>query len=298
MLVLQGPGIGISVDLTIKLGEREVPVVFTPPVGRPAAIAASLLSGHPRLKQQQILRRSDPEILTVGLAMLAAKAGNQASVLKYFARSRKSHAGPAVHDALTKTAADIRCLSEMIDGLDPASSGMRSVAMGYEGRAAALYWSTLAHLVPEELVFPGRRTRDASDPFNQAINYVYGVLYGEVWNAIVHAGLDPYSGIMHGSERDQGSLIFDLIEEFRAPFGDRLVLGMLGRGFRPQIGRHGDLRVSIRRTLVQAFHRMWNRPIRWRGKALSPARILEHQAKGLASAFLSEDAYRPFQFRW
>lgn len=72
MLVLQGPGVGISVDLTIKLSERDVPVVFAPPFGRPAAIAASLRGGHSRLRQQQILHRNDPEILSVGVSMLAA----------------------------------------------------------------------------------------------------------------------------------------------------------------------------------------------------------------------------------
>ncbi|MBI2218092.1 MAG: CRISPR-associated endonuclease Cas1, partial [Candidatus Rokubacteria bacterium] len=51
--------------------------------------------------------------------------------------------------------------------------------------------------------------------------YVYGMLYGEVWRALVKAGLDPYFGVMHGSERDQGSLVFDLIEEFRACGGER-----------------------------------------------------------------------------
>lgn len=298
MLALQGPGVGISAELIARLSEHDVPVVFSPPFGAPAAIAASLRSGRSRLKQQQILRKNDPEILNVGIAMLAAKSGNQASVLKYFARYRKKQAQRAVHDDLAKTAAAIRSLAERIRGLDPLSSGLRSTAMGYEGRAAALYWSSLARLIPEELSFPGRRTLQATDAFNQAVNYVYGVLYGEVWKAIVHAGLDPYSGIMHGSERDQGSLIFDLIEEFRAPFGDRLVLGMLGRGFQPQLGRHGDLRTSVRRLLVRAFHRMWNRPIRWRSKMVAPSRILEQQAKALGSAFLAEDTYRPFQFRW
>ena len=47
------------------------------------------------------------------------------------------------------------------------------------------------------------------------------MVYGEVWRALVKVGMDPYFGIMHGSERDQGSLVFDLIEEFRAPFADR-----------------------------------------------------------------------------
>jgi CRISPR-associated protein Cas1 len=250
------------------------------------------------VRQQQILRKNDPEIVRAGVAMLAAKVGNQASVLKYFARYRKQAAQHTLHDELAKNAADIRSLADLMRELDPTAAALRSTAMGYEGRAAALYWSSLARLTPEELSFTGRRTQHATDPFNQAINYTYGVLYGEVWKAIVQAGLDPYSGIMHGSERDQGSLVFDLIEEFRAPFGDRLVLGMLGRGFRLHIGKDGNLRGSVRRLLVSAFHRMWKRSIRWRGKMVAPSHILEQQAKTLARAFVAEDTYRAFQFRW
>jgi hypothetical protein len=52
-----------------------------------------------------------------------------------------------------------------------------------------------------------------------------------------------------GRESDRGSLIFDLIEEFRAPFGDRLVLGMLGRDFQPHLGRAGKC--------AARFHGWW-----------------------------------------
>ena len=96
-----------------------------------------------------------------------------------------------------------------------------------EGQAAATYWTHLASLLPAGAGFKGRVTREAGDPVNQALNYVYGMLYGEVWRALVKAGLDPYFGIMHGSERDQGSMVFDLIEEFRAPFADRLVVALV-----------------------------------------------------------------------
>ena len=46
--------------------------------------------------------------------------------------------------------------------------------------------------------------------------------------------------------------------------------------------------------LIEEFHRMWNRPIRWRGNMLAPSRILEQQAKSLAGAFLAEETYRAF----
>ena len=103
---------------------------------------------------------------------------------------------------------------------------------------------------------------------------------------------------MHGSERDQGSLVFDLIEEFRAPFADRLVLAMLGRGLKPEIGVHGFLRTRIRRVLAQGFARSWQKKIRWRGKMIAPAAILEHQATALAKLVLGQGEYHPFRMRW
>ena len=54
---------------------------------------------------------------------------------------------------------------------------------------------------------------------------------------------------MHGSERDQGSLVVDVIEEFRASFVGRLLLGMTGRGFLP-IGEGGQLWPQLLGTLT------------------------------------------------
>ena len=118
-------------------------MVFAPPYGRPTAVAASLNGGHPRLKRQQILRRNDPEMLKTGLCMLASKTGNQASVLKYFARYRKKDPSSTIYGELLKAATEIRGLAELIQELDPQASGIRDVAMGYEGRAAATYWTAL-----------------------------------------------------------------------------------------------------------------------------------------------------------
>ena len=141
-------------------------------------------------------------------------------------------------------------------------------------------------------------TRDAADPVNQAINYVYGMLDGELWRVLVKARMDSYFGIMHGSERDQGSLVFDLIEEFGAPFADRLVVAMIGRGLKLETGADGALRSRSRRMLARSFIRAWTRTIRWRGKDLAPATILERQAGALAKLIAGDADYRPFRMRW
>lgn len=297
MLYLEGSGIAISADLTMKLCDNGIPVVFTPLVGAPAAVAQPIQYDRSPVRQQQVLRRNDPDIVKAGLAMLAAKIGNQASVLKYFARYRK-RSQTEVFRSITRSADEIRSVSALVDGMDPSSVNVRAVAMGHEGRAAATYWGSLGSLVPADLMFPGRHTRHATDPVNSAINYVYGMLYGEVWRCIVRVGLDPFFGIIHGADRDQGSLVFDLIEEYRAPFGDRLVLSMIGRGFALRLDKEGRLTASTRQKLVRAFHTLWHRKVHWRTELRSPGEILERQAGNLKKAYLGEGDYSPFRFRW
>lgn len=297
MAYLEGKGIAISADLTMRLCDQGIPVVFAPLVGIPAAVAQPVLSSRSNVRQQQVMRRNEPEVLKAGLDMLAAKVANQASVLKYFARYRK-RTGDAAFTDLTRCADELRDISATLDNLDSAAQGVRSSAMGHEGRAAAKYWAAFSRFVPGELPFPGRHTRHATDPVNSAINYVYTMLYGEVWRSILRAGLDPFFGIIHGTERDQGSLVFDLIEEFRAPFGDRLVIGMFGRGFALELDKEGRLRSACRKKLAQAFHKQWHRAVRWRGKLRAPCDVLELQATSLKNAFLGNEVYRPFRFRW
>jgi CRISPR/Cas system-associated endonuclease Cas1 len=76
--------------------------------------------------------------------------------------------------------------------------------------------------------------------------------------------LDPYFGFVHGSKRNQGSLVFDVIEEFRAPFADRFVFGMLGRGFKSVVGEHAHLRTESRMHPAKGFIKRWILPFAWR----------------------------------
>ena len=47
--------------------------------------------------------------------------------------------------------------------------------------------------------------------------------------------------------------MFDVIEEYRAPFGDRAVIGMLERGFDLELDAAG--RNGCRRKLIRAFYK-------------------------------------------
>jgi len=297
MLYLQGMAMNISVSLQLKLAELDIPVVFAPPTGAPLAVLNPIKTTKSYLRGQQVLRRDDPDVVTAGLKMLSAKVGNQAAVLRYFAKYRKT-AAPEIGESFSAAAEGITEMADKIDEIDPMSATARTLGMGFEGRAASLYWKSLSKLAPAELSFDGRITFRANDVVNQCLNYVYGILYGEVWRVLLKVGLDPYFGFIHGSERNQGSLVFDLIEEFRAPFGDRLIFGMFGRGFKPKIGSHGFLRTAFKRQLALGFTKRWSKKIAWRSKTMSPAEIIEQQAVDLVKLVKREGGYHPYRMRW
>jgi CRISPR-associated protein Cas1 len=297
LIYLQGFGISISVDAQVKLAKHDVSVVIAPPLGNPIAVINPIETARSSIRRLQVLRREEPDVLKVGLSMIAAKTSNQAAVLKYFAKYR-SRVAPEVASAMRESADKILELSRTVLRLNTREASVRAVGMGLEGRGAAIYWSQLSRLIPEDLGFDGRMTHSAHDPVNQCLNYVYGILYGEVWRAISKVGLDPYFGLIHGSLRDQGSLVFDLIEEFRAPFGDRIVFGMLGRGFKPGIGKSGLLRSSTKHALAQSFSKRWTKPMYYRSRLLAPVNLLATQAKSLAGAFQRENVYHPYRMRW
>ena len=68
------------------------------------------------------------------------------------------------------------------------------------------------------------------DPLNVALNFVYGILSAEVIRAVAACGLDPHAGFLHSSTRNKPALAFDLMEEFRAPIAESVVVRAINNG--------------------------------------------------------------------
>jgi group II intron reverse transcriptase/maturase/CRISPR-associated endonuclease Cas1 len=297
LVFLQGAGMNISVSLQLKLAELDIPIVFAPTVGTPLAVVNTILSSKSNLRKLQVTRRDDEDIIATGLEMLNAKVTNQASLLKYFYKYRKRKESSSVLQ-IQKDVGSMEELAKMISRLDCKNEDVRAIAMGYEGHAASIYWQNIKKLLPSDFDFVGRITRTAKDIVNQCFNYVYGLLYGEVWRAVVKAGLDPYFGFIHGSQRDGGSMIFDIIEEFRSPFADRIVIGMFGRGFKPEINKSGMLKTTCKKSLAKSFSKRWHKKVKWRSLNLSAAQILGHQAISISKVLTTEGKYFPYRMKW
>lgn len=299
-VIISGGGVGISSDAIRACAEEGIPIHFLSVNGTPhASLYSAGLTGTVLTRRAQ-LRAYDSEAgVLLARAFTQGKLQNQANLLRYVAKYRKE-VDPALHATLTTVAAEVVDSLQAVRKVPGATvDDLREGLLGVEGRYAARYWGALAALVPAELGWPGRETRGASDPFNQALNYGYGVLYAQVEHAIVLAGLDPYAGLLHADRPGKPSLVLDLIEEFRQPVVDRTLLGQVNRGW--MIGRDEDGRLdaATRERIAEKVLERLESTEAYEGKRQPIRHILQCQARHIATFVRGERAvYTPFVMGW
>ena len=106
--------------------------------------------------------------------------------------------------------------------------------LGYEGRAAALYFKFFGDIIKDEVgaLFSknGRRRRPPPDPINSLLSFVYTILTKECIGALKLAGLEPSIGLMHKNSPGRPALALDLMEPFRPLIADSIVISLWNRG--------------------------------------------------------------------
>ena len=100
---------------------------------------------------------------------------------------------------------------------------------GAEGAAARVYFNALMRRNRSEFRWPGRVRHPATDPINALLSFGYTLLTNELAGLAEVTGMDSYLGCLHQLDYGRRSLALDLVEPFRAPLVDRLVLTVLDR---------------------------------------------------------------------
>jgi len=116
-------------------------------------------------------------------------------------------------------------------------------------------------------------------------------------------GLDPYDGFLHSDKYGRPALALDLMEEFRGPIVDSVVLSLLNRkrldkdDFQP--GPEGG--IYLTRRGLGIFFRQYTARIQTEviylaaGRALSYQKIFEVQARHLRKVIEGKaEVYTPF----
>jgi len=294
-----GTRVSLSADAVRACCTAGIPIHFLDPAGRPyAALYSAGLTGTVLTRREQLLAYRDRRGVELAVAFARGKITNQANFLRYTAKYREE-AAPEVGRLLKKEAERVRdSLDELRHLKGDTVEEVRGQILSVEGRAAQRYWDALKAVVPESYGWPGRVTRGARDPVNAALNYGYGILYGQVERALVLAGLDPYGGFIHADRPGKPSLVFDLIEEFRTVVVDRTVVGMVTKGVKLEM-EGGRLTETARRTMAEKILERLEAAERYEKKRQPLRVVLQSQARHIAT-FVRGDraAYEPFIARW
>lgn len=100
---------------------------------------------------------------------------------------------------------------------------------GLEGMASQIYFRAFSHMVKGEMRFHGRNRRPPRDPVNALLSLTYAFLTKEISTSLEAEGMELHLGFLHGIRYGRKSLSLDLIEEFRQPAADRLVLLLINK---------------------------------------------------------------------
>jgi len=293
-------GVSISADALEACAERGIPVFFLSGQGQCyASLYSSGLTGTVLTRRAQLLSYYDQRAIRFALAIAEGKIRNQAATLKYLAKTRKD-TQPDVYEELHHCADEvIDCILSLEQLQGETIDEIRNYILAAEGQAAKRYWSAVAALLPESYDWPGREGRSATDPINSLLNYGYGILYGQIEQAIILAGLDPYAGFLHADRPGKPSLVLDLIEEFRQVAVDRLVFGLANRDFKVEQDERGRLSEATRHSLAEKTLEHLQASVRYEGKRYPLRVVIQTQARQLAAFLRGErDAYTAFKATW
>jgi CRISPR-associated protein Cas1 len=291
-------GASLSSDAIKMCMEYGVQINFLSSSGQPyAKISSPQLTATVQTRREQLMAYLDQRGVMLARAFVAGKIKNQINTLKYFSKHRKE----AKKEAYEIIMAAVNKMEDTCKELDryhgEKIDELRGQFLSVEGRASAIYWNQVALILEGKVDFPGREHRGAEDPFNSLLNYGYGILYSQIWSAVILAGLEPFAGFMHVDRPGKPSLVLDLIVEFRQPVVDWVVIAIFSKGTKVHL-EEGRLSAETRKDFAGRILERLETTDNYEGKKCRLSTIIQRQSRCLASYVRGEGKYRPFVGGW
>jgi len=246
----------LTTALMAFCAENNVGVSFLSENGRFLARVYGAQKGNVLLrKAQYVIADSEPESLAIARPIIAAKVSNYRGLLLRHQRNHPDEC-PAEVAAVADSLGERLAVIKQTASLDELR--------GYEGECAHLYFSVLSSLIiaqSNDFTFRGRSKRPPLDPANALLSFLYAILVNDIRSALETTGLDPQVGFLHQLRAGRPSLALDIMEEFRAYLGDRVMLNLINlkqvtiKDF--TIRESGEVRISddARKTVITAYQK-------------------------------------------
>ncbi len=245
----------LTPQLMAFCAERNVGISYLTEQGKFLARVYGAQKGNVLLrKAQYYISEDEKESLKIARNIVAAKIHNSRNLLQ---RHLRNH--PTDDNKINEV---IDLLGKRINMIKESTS--LNELRGYEGECASLYFGVLSDLIvsqKEDFKFTYRSKRPPLDPANALLSFIYSILANDVRSALETIGLDPQVGFLHQIRPGRPSLALDIMEEFRAYIGDRIMLNLINlnqvtiKDF--EFRESGEVRISerARKELLVAYQK-------------------------------------------
>lgn len=112
------------------------------------------------------------------------------------------------------------------------------------------------------------------------LNYGYGILYNRILTSITVAGLNPNISYLHKEQKGKPTLIFDLIETFRAPAVDRTIIAIVNKHSKLELEKN-ILSQTTKTVLAKKLLLRMNTEFQYRNKTTSINKLMIEQSEDL-----------------
>lgn len=246
----------LSPQVMAFCAENNVGISYLSETGKFLARVYGAQQGNVLLrKAQYAISDNEFESLKIAKPIIAAKVSNYRHLLL---RHQRNHPDNCSEELLQNT----ETMGRRLNNIGQAES--LDELRGYEGECATLYFNVLSSLITsqkEDFDFKQRSKRPPLDPANALLSFLYAILANDVRSALETVGLDPQVGFLHQLRAGRPSLALDIMEEFRAYLGDRVMLNLINlkqvtkKDF--EIRESGEVRMSdnARKELLTAYQK-------------------------------------------
>jgi CRISPR-associated protein Cas1 len=211
--VVVDAGVHLSSRSITGLLEYGVPLLFIRHGSRPAGFAVPTQRQILCLADQLDLSRDSAFRMAVSTRLVSAKVRNMRRVIQRLSSNRSL---PTLVS---------QWMGSMISQIEAVAS-MDSLR-GLEGATSGRYFEVISSFFPEDVPFERRSRRPPLNEANALLSFAYTLLCSEFTLYLHSIGLEPGWGIYHESEDGRPALALDLMEPFRSPLADALVLDLL-----------------------------------------------------------------------
>ncbi len=271
--------------------------------GKPIGILHSYVAhGTVAIRRAQILAYESKLGTAFIISALKGAIANKRNLLRRIQKNRQLK--PAAETVVKTKIAELEGFlhKDFSKILNKKIGIIRDTIFAFEGAAADAYFTALKELISPEFHFFNRNRRPPRDPINSMLSYAYSILTMKVLSGVLIAGLEPYAGFLHTDRSGKPSFVLDIIEEFRQPIVDRLILRLIGKSevtpddFEMQ-GEFCKIKDTFKKhylsELIGTFTRAETND--QTGKTMTFEQHIIHQARHAGKFFKGESSeYKPF----